>query len=229
MWGPMGAGKSTFLKKFENMLKIMPEKESKKIRICKSYIDHYRENQPLIAAIIDKNLKTLYGLKVPIQDKIKSFFTIQKIVINYAIKQIKNAISSGIKVLIMHNGYYAQTNIFSHASRLKKLGLNNSDIAKYKELLQSSGWADLKEDYAISCDASLYDCYHRIAARKRAEKTGENILDFEAYRELNIGVIMRRPNIPIFKVDTSRGQADMGFLNALHNIMTYVVELGKLI
>ena len=229
LWGPMGSGKSTILFRLENKLKTMPKAASKSIKIIHSYIQYYRENQPLVAAIIDKNLRILYDLSKSQSARVNAFFTIQKIVINYSVRQITDAISNCYKILIMHNGYYTETNIFSHTSRLKKLGLNPQDIEKYKNLLQASGWKDLKEDYLISCDASLYDCFHRVAARKRASKTGEKGMVFQQYRELNLGVIVRRPTIPTIKIDTSKGEADMGYVNALHNILTYVLELAKLL
>ena len=73
----------------------------------------------------------------------------------------------------------------------------------------------------------IYDSYQRIAMRKRAAKTGELSINFDTYRELNIGAIVRRPEIPHFKICTANGLKDINYANSIHNLFTYLIGLGR--
>ena len=53
---------------------------------------------------------------------------------------------------------------------------------------------------------------------------------FEEYRNINMGVIIRRPrSILSMRIDTSAQESKLGYTNAIHNFVTYLCTVTKLL
>ena len=197
----MGAGKSELLRRLEKI--TSHHRGGSKMKYIESFLDHNSRFNPKIYNLIRKSLNLIYHSS-DLKLKNQSFITLQRIVIEYSVNQIKDAINEGYTKIVLHNGYFTQTQVYAHASRFSALGLDSKTRSEYETILDKSEWLKYAETRIILCKCPIAMSYKRIVNRgQRAHQTKQSSLKFNAYCQLNRGFLTRCPKLPTFEIDTS--------------------------